>query len=101
MGLVTMEACSDISPDFLLRQVRRGSEKRYQQWFLARHMPRADAEGLVPDLVRYVCAVCHPPAPVRDRDSQVLPRFASCLLPTKMFVCFPYATGPNPIRVRD
>ncbi|KAK9840607.1 hypothetical protein WJX81_004196 [Elliptochloris bilobata] len=60
---------------FMLTQVRRGNEKRYQQWFMARHLPRADAEGLVPDLVRYVCAVCHPPAPVRDRDSQVLPRW--------------------------
>jgi len=55
-------------------QVRRGNEKRYQQWFLARHVPRPDAEGLVPDLVRYVCAVCHLAPHVRDRDSLVLPR---------------------------
>eukprot|EP01133_Synstelium_polycarpum_P016694 gene16694-19845_t len=59
---------------YILREVRFGNQKRYQQWFVTRHLPLVDSESLIPDLVRYICCFYHPPNHVLCSD--IVPRWA-------------------------
>jgi integrator complex subunit 3 len=58
---------------FMLTQVRMGNQKRYQQWFMARHLSLPDSETVVPDLVRYICGCYHPPNHILS--SEIIPRW--------------------------
>eukprot|EP01113_Clastostelium_recurvatum_P049887 TRINITY_DN9319_c0_g1_i2.p1 TRINITY_DN9319_c0_g1~~TRINITY_DN9319_c0_g1_i2.p1 ORF type:complete len:457 (+),score=77.21 TRINITY_DN9319_c0_g1_i2:1088-2458(+) len=59
----------------MLREVRFGRQKRYQQWFLSRHDLMGSGERLIPDMVRYICAVYHPPNAIIQSD--ILQRWAA------------------------
>ena len=56
---------------FMMSQVKMGNQKRYQQWFMAKHMPTPELESLVPDLIRYLVSVT--PSTVQV---DVVPRWA-------------------------
>ncbi len=47
-------------------------QRRYQTWFIQRHLTRAESGSLLPDLIRYICGVYHPPNHVIA--SNVVPR---------------------------
>lgn len=59
---------------FVLRQVKMGNQKRYQQWFHQNYLPSAEHESLVPDLIRFICCVYHPPNHILSSD--ICPRWA-------------------------
>ena len=59
---------------FMMSQVRMSNQRRYQTWFAQKHLSSDSKLSLVPDMVRYVCGVYHPPNPVLCSD--VLPRWA-------------------------
>ena len=63
----------EIKLHFMMSQVRMSNQRRYQTWFAQKHLT-ADKLSLVPDMVRYVCGVYHPPNHVLCSD--VLPRWA-------------------------
>jgi hypothetical protein len=59
---------------FMMSQVRMSNQRRYQTWFAQKHLSSDSKLSLVPDMVRYVCGVYHPPNHVLCSD--VLPRWA-------------------------
>eukprot|EP01132_Coremiostelium_polycephalum_P008523 gene8523-10478_t len=59
---------------FILKEVKFGNQKRYQQWFVTKHLPNPESESLIPDLIRYICCVYHPPNYVLCSD--IVPRWA-------------------------
>lgn len=50
-----------------------GSVHRYQKWFASQFLSSAGSDALVPDLVRYICAVYHPSNQILG--SKVTPRY--------------------------
>lgn len=71
---------SRLTPDmesqllFVLKQVRMGSQKRYQTWFMQKYLTVPENESLISDLIRYICGVYHPPNSVLCSD--IVPRWA-------------------------
>eukprot|EP00884_Botryococcus_braunii_P003499 jgi/Botrbrau1/1314/Bobra.0063s0030.1 len=59
---------------FLLKQVRMGKQKRYENWFKVKHLSGGNAGTLVAELLRYICGVYHPHAHIQASD--VLKRWA-------------------------
>lgn len=43
-------------------QVRMGNHKRYQQWYMEKHLSGANADALITDLTRYLCLYQATPA---------------------------------------
>ncbi|RQM18042.1 hypothetical protein DD237_001879 [Peronospora effusa] len=54
-------------------RVQAGSVTRYQKWFSSQFLSSPGSDALVPDLVRYICAVYHPSNQVLS--SKVTPRY--------------------------
>ncbi|EFC50414.1 predicted protein [Naegleria gruberi] len=46
---------------FLISNVKFGNQKRYQSWFAQRFFATPESEAVIPDLVRYINCVYHPP----------------------------------------
>ncbi|EGG17458.1 integrator complex subunit 3 [Cavenderia fasciculata] len=59
---------------YILKEVKFGNQKRYQQWFVTKHLPTIESETLIPDLIRYICCFYHPPNHVLCSD--ICPRWA-------------------------
>ncbi|XP_065059923.1 integrator complex subunit 3-like [Rhopilema esculentum] len=59
---------------FLALKVRFGQQKRYQDWFYRQYLLAPEAQSLIPDLVRFLCGVIHPPNEVLCSD--IIPRWA-------------------------
>eukprot|EP00112_Aurelia_sp_Birch-Aquarium-sp1_P003496 Seg1390.9 transcript_id=Seg1390.9/GoldUCD/mRNA.D3Y31 product="Integrator complex subunit 3" protein_id=Seg1390.9/GoldUCD/D3Y31 len=59
---------------FLALKVRFGQQKRYQDWFYKQYLLAPEAQSLIPDLVRFLCGVIHPPNEVLCSD--IIPRWA-------------------------
>jgi hypothetical protein len=59
---------------FMMKQVKMGNQKRYQQWFATAFLSRPENETLIPDLIRFICGVYHPPNQILCSD--VVPRWA-------------------------
>jgi hypothetical protein len=55
-------------------QVRMGNQKRYQQWYVAKHLSGVNAEALIAELTRYICGVYHPPNHILSSD--IIQRYA-------------------------
>jgi integrator complex subunit 3 len=51
-----------------------GQQKRYQQWFMQKYLVAPENESLIPDLIRYILGVYHPPNHVLCSD--IIPRWA-------------------------
>ena len=51
-----------------------GNQKRYQGWFMQKFLSTPESESLIPDLIRYICGVYHPPNHVLCSD--IVPRWA-------------------------
>ncbi|KAG6518961.1 hypothetical protein ZIOFF_022447 [Zingiber officinale] len=45
---------------FLLTFVKWGSQKRYQTWFVKKHLYWPGSESMISDIVRFICCVHHP-----------------------------------------
>lgn len=45
---------------FLMKNVKWGSQKRYQLWFARKHLMVPGGEERVPDIVRFICCGYHP-----------------------------------------
>jgi integrator complex subunit 3 len=45
---------------FLMKNVKWGSQKRYQLWFARRHLMVPGGEERIPDIVRFICCGYHP-----------------------------------------
>ncbi|POM75554.1 Integrator complex subunit 3 [Phytophthora palmivora] len=58
---------------FMMERVQAGSVTRYQKWFSSQFLSNPGSDALVPDLVRYICAVYHPSNQVLS--SKVTPRY--------------------------
>ncbi|CEG44698.1 Uncharacterized conserved protein [Plasmopara halstedii] len=58
---------------FMMERVQAGSVTRYQKWFFSQFLSSPGSEALVPDLVRYICAVYHPSNQILN--SKVTPRY--------------------------
>ncbi|KAG7393227.1 Integrator complex subunit 3 [Phytophthora pseudosyringae] len=58
---------------FMMERVQAGSVTRYQKWFSSQFLSGPGSDALVPDLVRYICAVYHPSNQVLS--SKVTPRY--------------------------
>jgi integrator complex subunit 3 len=58
---------------FMMERVQLGSVTRYQKWFASQFLAHAGSDALVPDLVRYVCAVYHPSNQILS--SKITPRY--------------------------
>ncbi|TYZ61724.1 hypothetical protein PybrP1_008337 [[Pythium] brassicae (nom. inval.)] len=58
---------------FMMERVQVGSVHRYQKWFASHFLSSAGSDALVPDLVRYICAVHHPSNQILG--SKVTPRY--------------------------
>lgn len=54
-------------------RVHAQSVTRYQKWFSSQFLSNPGSDALVPDLVRYICAVYHPSNQVLS--SKVTPRY--------------------------
>jgi integrator complex subunit 3 len=54
-------------------RVQSGSVTRYQKWFSSQFLSSPGSDALVPDLVRYICAVYHPSNQILS--SKVTPRY--------------------------
>ncbi|KAJ8304786.1 hypothetical protein KUTeg_018369 [Tegillarca granosa] len=71
---------SRLTPDmetkllFLMRQVKFGAQKRYQDWFQRQYLATPESQSLRCDLIRYICAVFHPPNELLC--SEIIPRWA-------------------------
>ena len=61
---------------FIMNHVKMGQQQRYQKWFMARWgLTTPEGETLIPDLIRYICCVYHPPNEVIRSD--VVQRWAA------------------------
>ncbi|TDH67413.1 hypothetical protein CCR75_000092 [Bremia lactucae] len=58
---------------FMMERVHAGSVTRYQKWFSSQFLSSPGSDALVPDLVRYICAVYHPSNQVLS--SKITPRY--------------------------
>ncbi|CAI5736337.1 unnamed protein product [Peronospora destructor] len=58
---------------FMMERVQAGSVTRYQKWFSSQFLSSPGPDALIPDLVRYICAVYHPSNQVLS--SKVTPRY--------------------------
>ncbi|KAL4105751.1 hypothetical protein PRIC1_003810 [Phytophthora ramorum] len=58
---------------FMMERVQAGSVTRYQKWFSSQFLSSPGSDALVPDLVRYICAVYHPSNQILS--SKVTPRY--------------------------
>ncbi|KAG7400822.1 Integrator complex subunit 3 [Phytophthora boehmeriae] len=58
---------------FMMERVQAGSVTRYQKWFSSNFLSNPGSDALVPDLVRYICAVYHPSNQILS--SKVTPRY--------------------------
>lgn len=58
---------------FMMERVQAGSVTRYQKWFSSQFLSSPGSDAIVPDLVRYICAVYHPSNQVLS--SKVTPRY--------------------------
>ncbi|GLD95230.1 hypothetical protein PINS_up003872 [Pythium insidiosum] len=58
---------------FMMERVQLGYVTRYQKWFASQFLSSPGSDALVPDLVRYVCAVFHPSNQILS--SKVTPRY--------------------------
>lgn len=71
---------SRLTPDmenklvFLVTKVKFGQQKRYQDWFQRQYLSTAESQSLRCDLIRYICAVFHPPNELLCSD--IIPRWA-------------------------
>jgi len=71
---------SRITPDmesklgFLALKVKFGNQRRYQDWFYKQYLSSTESQTLLPDLVRFLCGVIHPPNEILG--SEVIPRWA-------------------------
>lgn len=54
-------------------RVQVGSVTRYQKWFSSQFLSSPGSDALVPDLIRYICAVYHPSNQILS--SKVTPRY--------------------------
>lgn len=59
---------------FLITKVRFGQQKRYQDWFQRQYLSTPESQSLRCDLIRYICAVFHPPNELLCSD--IIPRWA-------------------------
>ncbi|KAJ0412756.1 hypothetical protein ATCC90586_002386 [Pythium insidiosum] len=58
---------------FMMERVQLGYVTRYQKWFASQFLSSPGSDALVPDLVRYVCAVFHPSNQILS--SKITPRY--------------------------
>lgn len=58
---------------FMMERVQVGAVTRYQKWFSSQFLSAPGSDSLVPDLVRYICAVYHPSNQILS--SKVTPRY--------------------------
>ncbi|ESQ52072.1 hypothetical protein EUTSA_v10017599mg [Eutrema salsugineum] len=58
---------------FLLGNVKRGSQKRHQLWFLKKFLIGPEKQTLLIDIVRFVCCVIHPTNEIIR--SEIMPRW--------------------------
>lgn len=65
---------AEIKLNFLLSKVKFGQHRRYQEWFYGRYLSNPDNLYMIPELVRFVCCVIHPPNEVLGSD--IMPRWA-------------------------
>ncbi|XP_003382726.1 PREDICTED: integrator complex subunit 3-like [Amphimedon queenslandica] len=65
---------SEIKMNFLLSKVKFGQHKRYQEWFSRKYLSSPESLSVIPELIRFVCCVIHPPNEVLGSD--ILPRWA-------------------------
>jgi integrator complex subunit 3 len=65
---------SEIKVNFLLSKVKFGQHKRYQEWFSKKYLSTNESLTVIPELIRFVCCVIHPPNEVLGSD--ILPRWA-------------------------
>ncbi|XP_052100494.1 integrator complex subunit 3-like isoform X1 [Mytilus californianus] len=71
---------SRLTPDmenklvFLITKVKFGQQKRYQDWFQRQYLSTPESQSLRCDLIRYICAVFHPPNELLCSD--IIPRWA-------------------------
>lgn len=59
---------------FLLGNVKLGSQKRHQIWFLKKFLLAPEKETLLIDIVRFICCVIHPTNEIIR--SEIMPRWA-------------------------
>ncbi|KAK3097008.1 hypothetical protein FSP39_005554 [Pinctada imbricata] len=59
---------------FLITKVKFGQHKRYQDWFQRQYLSTPESQSLRCDLIRYICAVFHPPNELLC--SEIIPRWA-------------------------
>ncbi|XP_069137872.1 integrator complex subunit 3-like [Argopecten irradians] len=71
---------SRLTPDmetklvFLVTKVKFGQHKRFQDWFQRQYLSTPESQSLRCDLIRYICAVFHPPNELICSD--IIPRWA-------------------------
>lgn len=71
---------SRLTPDmenklvFLITKVKFGQHKKYQDWFQRQYLATPESQSLRCDLIRYICAVFHPPNELLC--SEIIPRWA-------------------------
>lgn len=51
-----------------------GFQRRYQIWFQQKYLATPESESLIPDIIRYICCVWHPPNAIIS--SEIVPRWA-------------------------
>jgi len=59
---------------FLTLKVKWGQQRRYQEWFFRQYLSAPESQTLLPDIVRFICGVIHPPNEILG--SEVIPRWA-------------------------
>ncbi|CAI8028680.1 Integrator complex subunit 3 [Geodia barretti] len=64
----------EIKLNFLLSKVKFGQHKCYQEWFQKKYLSTPESLLIVPELVRFVCCVIHPPNEILQSD--IVPRWA-------------------------
>jgi len=60
--------------NFMLRSVKFGNHKRYQEWFQRQYLQTAESQTLRSDLIRYICGCIHPSNDILCSD--IIPRWA-------------------------
>lgn len=59
---------------FLLTHVKWGNQKRYQSWFVKKHLCYPGSETVITDIIRFICCAHHPPNEIIQ--SNVISRWA-------------------------
>ncbi|KAF0979693.1 hypothetical protein FDP41_001361 [Naegleria fowleri] len=52
---------------FLISNVKMGNQRRYQTWFAQKFFTTPESEAVIPDLIRYINCVYHPPHEANPR----------------------------------